>query len=275
MVQIGAAFKGPPNLGCVSDHIADHIADQKLIPVLPSAAFFSSVELHIFPFRSSRYRSYRERGKAMKIQEAIWSQYAELGKNALKAKQLDLAEKMYTAAVEEAQRGRGDLVRLAESWFGLAQTHHSRQQAVLAIYYYKKAMGVYEKDSGKFGSQLAATWDNLAEIAMLQNELPRAYSFLKKSIALYEKLFGMNSEVLSPRLLRMGYVYTQFKEFDKALACYARAKSLSKPKHLSAPSPSAGTASASVGAGSKVNYSNTSVNTVVVAHPVAATGGIG
>ncbi len=166
----------------------------------------------------------------MKIQETIWAQYAELGRNALDARQLPLAEKMFSAAVEEAQRGKGDLFRLAESYFGLAQTYHLRQQAVLAVSYYKKAMLIFEKDSLKFGTQLANTWDNIAVIALAQNDLPKAYTFLRKAVTMYEKIFGKESEVLSPRLLRLGYVYTQFKEFDKALACYDRAKALSKGK---------------------------------------------
>lgn len=162
----------------------------------------------------------------MKIQEAIWTQYAELGKTALSSKQLTLAEQMFTAAAEEAQRGTTDQGRLADSWFGLAQTHHMRRQVVMAAYYYKKAQALYERSREKFASQLAATLDNLAELAMHEGDLAKAYTMLRKSIVIYERLFGPDSEVLAPRLMRIGYIHSQSKEFDRALACYKRAKAL-------------------------------------------------
>jgi tetratricopeptide (TPR) repeat protein len=175
----------------------------------------------------------------MKIQEAIWTQYAELGKSALKSKQLGIAEKMFAAAVEEAQRGTADPLRLAESWFGLAQTHHTQQQGVLAIYFYKKAMAIYEGSGEKVAPQLAATWDNLAAIYLSQGDLAKAHSYFRKSINLYEKLFGKDSEILAPRLLRMGFIYSQLKEFDKAMACYSRSKALTKGGQAAQADPAA------------------------------------
>jgi tetratricopeptide (TPR) repeat protein len=166
----------------------------------------------------------------MKIQEAIWTQYAEIGKTALASKQLTLAEQMFTAAAEEAQRGAIDQGRLADSWFGLAQTHHMRRQIVMAAYYYKKAQQLYERSKEKFASQLAATFDNLAELAMAEGDFAKAYTMLRRSVVIYEKLFGSDSEVLAPRLMRIGFIHSQSKEFDRALACYTRAKALAKPR---------------------------------------------
>lgn len=162
----------------------------------------------------------------MKIQEAIWTQYAELGKTALSSNQLTLAEQMFAAAAEEAQRGTTDQGRLADSWFGLAQTHHMRRQVVMAAYYYKKAQALYERSREKCASQLAATLDNLAELAMHEGDFAKAYTMLRKSIVIYERLFGSDSEILAPRLMRIGYIHSQSKEFDRALACYKRAKAL-------------------------------------------------
>jgi len=162
----------------------------------------------------------------MKIQETIWAHYADLGTVALQTKQLALAETMFAAAAEEAQRGTPDTFRLAHSWFGLAQTHHSRNQSLLASHYYKKALSIYEKSAERFASQLAATWDNLAEIYIAQGDLMKAHSYYKKSVRVYEKLFGKDSEILAPRLMRLGYICLQFKEFDQALQYRDRAKAL-------------------------------------------------
>lgn len=166
----------------------------------------------------------------MKIQEAIWSQYAEVGNAALKSGLMEVAETMYMAAAEEAQRSNADPVLLAASWFGLAQTHHTLKRGVLATHYYKKAMQVYEQNAQKFGPQLAATWDNLAELFLIEGELLKAHNFYRKSVVLYEKMFGKESPILAPRLMRLGYICSQFKEFDKALAYYERAKALTKKK---------------------------------------------
>jgi tetratricopeptide (TPR) repeat protein len=162
----------------------------------------------------------------MKIQETIWTHYADLGANALRANELVLAETMFAAAAEEAQRGTLDSLRLAHSWFGLAQTHHTQNQILLATHYYRKALSIYEKSSEKFAAQLAATWDNLAEIYIGQGDFVKAHSHYKKSVRIYEKLFGKDSKILAPRLLRLGYICLQFKEFDQALQYRDRAKAL-------------------------------------------------
>jgi tetratricopeptide (TPR) repeat protein len=166
------------------------------------------------------------RGSRMKIQETIWTHYAELGSNALKSNELVLAETMFAAAAEEAQRGIPDTSRLAHSWFGLAQTHHTQNQILLATHYYRKALSIYERSSDKFATQLAATWDNLAEIYIGQGDFSKAHSHYRKSVRIYEKLFGKNSEILAPRLLRLGYICLHFKEFDQALQYRDRAKAL-------------------------------------------------
>jgi tetratricopeptide (TPR) repeat protein len=162
----------------------------------------------------------------MKIQETIWTHYVDLGSNALKSNELDLAETMFMAAAEEAQRGIPDSLRLAHSWFGLAQTHHTQNQILLATHYYRKALSVYEKSSDKFATQLAAIWDNLAEIYIGQGDFMKAHSLYRKSVRMYEKLFGKDSEILAPRLLRLGYICLQFKEFDQALHYRNRARAL-------------------------------------------------
>lgn len=162
----------------------------------------------------------------MKIQERIWSHYADLGAVALQTRDFVLAETMFSAAAEEAERGAPDILRLAHSWFGLAQAHHSQNRHMLASHYYRKALSVYERRAEKFATQLAATWDNLAEIYIAQGDLLKAHSHFRKSIRVYEKLFGKNSRVLAPRLLRLGYICLQFKEFDQALKYRDRARAL-------------------------------------------------
>jgi tetratricopeptide (TPR) repeat protein len=161
----------------------------------------------------------------MQIQEAIWTQYYELGNSALTAKQWDVAEKMFAAAAEEARRMFINPRLLADSWFGLAQTHHSRNQFELATFFYKKAITFYLEEP-RYRLKLAACWDNLAELHLLNSELSKALPLYKKSIALYEKALGVDNPVLAPRLIRLGYIYAKLKSCDKALDCYQRAKSL-------------------------------------------------
>ncbi len=163
----------------------------------------------------------------MKIQESIWNHYIEVAKCALSAREPQLAETMFSAALEEAQRGTVQEKLLAESWFGLGQTHQMQKRFVLAAYYYKKALALYDRDKEKFACQLAAIFDNLAELRLSANDLIKARTFFRKSVAIYERILGKDSEVLAPRLFRLGYIASELSQTDLALAYYRRAKSIS------------------------------------------------
>jgi len=168
----------------------------------------------------------------MHIQETIWTHYYQLGNSALAARQLDVAEQMFAAASEEARRRSIKPLLLADSWFGLGQTHHCRKQHDLAAYFYKKAMSVYE-DEPRLRLKLAACWDNLAELCLISGDLTKAQTLYRKAIAQYEKTLGHDSAVLAPRLMHLGHVYAELKLFDKALLCYQRAKSITQKDETS------------------------------------------
>ena len=173
----------------------------------------------------------------MKIHEKIHSLYDELGTNALSRGFLPLAEQMFSAAVEEAKRPAHDASVLARSWFGLAQVYHKQQKIRLALHYYHKAVSFYERNPDEFACQLAAGFDNLASLYLLDGELAKSRTFSRKALSYYEKLLGADSPILAPRLVRLGYIYSQWKHFDKALVYLQRAQIL---KGQSADTHSAG-----------------------------------
>ncbi len=162
----------------------------------------------------------------MQIHERIHSMYDEVGTTALSEGFLTLAERMFSAAVEEAKRPAHDKRVLADSWFGLAQVYHKQQKIRLAVHYYRRAVHFYESKPDHFACQLAAGFDNLATLYLVDGELAKARTFSRKALNIYERLLGSNNPILAPRLVRLGYIYAQWKYFDKALFYYARAKAL-------------------------------------------------
>ncbi len=151
----------------------------------------------------------------MNIEDRIWNSYDELGSTALARGLLSLAERMHYAAVQEAERANSK-GRFARSCSALARVYSLQSNAKLAKHFYHKALSIYERDLDQFGCQLALTCDKLAALYLKEGSLSRARTLLRRAIAMYELLLGPDNPALAPCLLRLAYIYAQWKRFDKA-----------------------------------------------------------
>ncbi|CAM6000056.1 unnamed protein product [Sphagnum balticum] len=137
----------------------------------------------------------------MRIEEKIWSCYDEVASTALRHGYLNIADSMFSASLEEAQRSQSDLALIARSCFGLAATYQQRGLAREAMYYYRKAIMGFEKGNDSNLNWLASSCENLAILHIAEGALARARSLLRRALSIYQKLLGESHPVLIPAMV--------------------------------------------------------------------------
>jgi Flp pilus assembly protein TadD len=162
----------------------------------------------------------------MKIEEKIWSNYDELADVASIQGRWLLAEKMYAAAIEEAERTEKSGERLGKSCAGLARVYHKRRQVKLAMHFYQRAADIYQRNPDDHACALAMVLNNLAGLYIAENSLAKARTLLRKVLSIYEELLGENNPILVSPLVRLAYIYGCWKRFDKALSLYKRVRTI-------------------------------------------------
>jgi tetratricopeptide (TPR) repeat protein len=162
----------------------------------------------------------------MRIEERIWSCYDEVGATALRHNYLQIADVMFSASLEEAQRNQSDIALQARSCFGLAATYQRKGRAREAMHYYRKAISGFEKGNDSTLNWLASSCENLALLHIADGTLARARSLLRRALAIYQKLFGEKHPVLIPAMVHLGYIYSEYGQPDKAVYYYRMAKEI-------------------------------------------------
>jgi tetratricopeptide (TPR) repeat protein len=166
------------------------------------------------------------------INDLVWKNYTDLGCAAYEKGNLELAEKMFEGALEEAQKLGPEDSRLATSFNNLALIYQRQGQPRKAAPLYKRALAVYDRARGASRRHLASTLDNLAELYFNQGDLIKARALYRKVLSVFEQVYGPCHEELVPRLKRLGYIYCERGRYDEALQFYNRAQDI-KMMHFS------------------------------------------
>jgi len=162
----------------------------------------------------------------MRIEDKIYSCYDEVASTALKHGYLGIADAMFSASLEEAQRNQFDFPVLARSCFGLAATYQQSGRSREAMYYYRKAIIGFEKGNDSTLNWLASSCENLAILHIADGTFGRAKSLLRRALTIYRKLFGDNHPVLIPAMVHLGFIYSEYNQPDKAIYYYRLAKGI-------------------------------------------------
>lgn len=160
------------------------------------------------------------------IEDVVWKNYTDLGCAGFSAGNYRLAETMFEAALEAAQKLSPEDPRLATSFNNLALAYQRQGQHRKAAPLYKRALHVYEGARGLNKRQLASSLDNLAELYFNQGDYVKARALYKKVLHVFEQLYGPNAEELVPRLKRLGWIYCERGRYDEALKFYNRAQEI-------------------------------------------------
>ena len=176
----------------------------------------------------------------MRVEEKIWTFYDDVATTAFACGFLDIAESMFSASLDEAQRVDKNWLRMARSWFGLAMIYHSRAESKEAMHFYRKALYAFDKHADvtkesresaqlkEADNRLASCCENLAVLYLSHGFLARARHLLRRAVNIYERLFGLEHPILVPSMVRLGYVYSEWNQPDKAITFYLRAKALQR-----------------------------------------------
>lgn len=164
------------------------------------------------------------------IQDILWHTYTQLGCQAYSNSNYNLAQKMFAAALEEAERDEQNTRRLATSTSNLALVLKQQNQIIVACGLFKKALSLYERLHGKVNLGVAQCLDSMAELHFAKGEYLAARRLYKKTIVTLTAIVGNDHPLLTDRLIKLGLTYINLGQSDHALACYKWARAIAARK---------------------------------------------
>jgi len=120
----------------------------------------------------------------------LWEMYTKSGKTYLKMGNLNDAERMFTAALQEAEAFGPTDARLGVSLNGLARVHQSRKRWAQAEKLYRRALSVAIQRHGPDHPDAAITQANLAGLFQAQQRYAEAKPLFEQALASLNKSVG-------------------------------------------------------------------------------------
>lgn len=109
--------------------------------------------------------------------------------------------------------GLGDS-KTADAFYNLAQIHKVRENHGAAVFNYKKALEIYERDAGRFDERIIKLYDSLVATLAVDSKKTEAERYLNKLLESAENKYGAESrELLKYRIAaRDFYIYSKQPE---------------------------------------------------------------
>ena len=123
-------------------------------------------------------------------QTAMWDVHMKDGDQAREQNQHAKALKLYTLAIEEAEKFGPTDPRLALSLNNLAMVYCAQSEYAKAEPLYKRSLAIDEKALGPDHPSVARDLNNLAELYRTQGDYAKAEPLYKRSLAIREKALG-------------------------------------------------------------------------------------
>jgi tetratricopeptide (TPR) repeat protein len=120
----------------------------------------------------------------------LWEMYSKSGKTYLRMKNFNDAERMFRAALQEAESFGPADPRLGVSLNSLARVFQTRRRWADAEQFYKRALAIAAEQHGPDHPDAAVTQANLAGLFMAQDRFADAKPLLEQALATFNKAFG-------------------------------------------------------------------------------------
>ena len=133
-------------------------------------------------------------------QATLWDVYIKDGNQAKDQGQYAKALKLYTLALEEAEKFGPADPRLAASLNILALLYKTQGDYAKAEPLYKRSLAIREKALGPDHPDVAESLNNLAELYFTQGDYAKAEPLLSRSLAITEKASGPDHPGVAIRL---------------------------------------------------------------------------
>ncbi|MCU0936760.1 MAG: tetratricopeptide repeat protein [Gammaproteobacteria bacterium] len=173
--------------------------------------------------------------------EERWNNLNVAATRALAQGQLAQAERLYVAALEEAQTLGAEDPRLAAALNNLGVLYVRAQQFERADELYRKALEVRQKALGPSHPQVGQSLSNLAYLRQAEGKLEESESFAKRAVALLEGALGAEDPALVSPLTQYAGLLRATKREREAEKVEERLKGLrAKAERGAAETPAAG-----------------------------------
>lgn len=155
-----------------------------------------------------------------------WDKYTKDGELAMRNGQWASAEKMFSAALKEAEKSSEIDMRLGTSLYNLGEFYRARCNYPKAIELLSKAAKVQAKVPDYPVLRYATTLNELADIYVIEKNYPKADELYKKQMSILEKATGSkDAELINAFEDNAVMLYAQNKKAE-AEKMHAKAKAL-------------------------------------------------
>jgi tetratricopeptide (TPR) repeat protein len=160
--------------------------------------------------------------------DSILNGYIEMGSAASQNGDHELADRMFNAALVEAERGQSNNVRLAGALQNIALLCVEQKRYLKAETFFRRALVIYEHSLSRINPHSPDVLDGLAYLSFVQEKYGQAAQYYKRAMKIDEKLGVQNCERMSMRWKKLAWLYTSKNQFEQAYSALANAKELSK-----------------------------------------------
>jgi len=159
----------------------------------------------------------------------VWQIYDDVGYTACTTGNLELAEKMFTLAIESCAAKHSMKEQRLKSLIGLADTMLLRNRRAECSRLYNRVINILAREGAASDHErymLAHALEKQAYIRFEEQQSDEAVKLLQRSLRLLEKIYGCVHDALVPRLLQLSRMHSQMKNTNESIACLTRARSI-------------------------------------------------
>jgi len=159
----------------------------------------------------------------------VWQIYDDIGYTACTTGNYDLAERMFTAAIESCASLTSMQEQKLKSLIGLADTLLLRGQRADGCRLYSRVINIFARTGASTHHQrymLAHALEKLGYSRIEEQRHDDALKLLQRSLRILENIYGGVHQSLVPRLLKISLVHSQLRNTDESLAYLNRARSI-------------------------------------------------
>ena len=136
-----------------------------------------------------------------------WHTCMNAANNAYKKGAYDYAERMFRAALNEAEDFGPDDPRLAKNMNNLALVYYAQGKYAEAELLFERSLALWKKVMGRDHPDVATSLNNLAGLYDAQGKYAEAVPLHKLSLAMREKLFGRDHPDVAESLNDLARLY--------------------------------------------------------------------
>lgn len=155
--------------------------------------------------------------------ERLWESYRESGEKEYQEGRFAEAEKMFLAALHEAEKFGPEDPRLARTLNNLAFLYVTQDQYAEAEPLLKRALAIRQQALGTEPAEVATSLNNLAALYGAQGEFEKAEPLYQQAIRILETAQGPDRLDLATAMSNLALLYEAREDYGKADVLYQEA----------------------------------------------------